>query len=153
MFSNKTGIGISMLLDPLTKEEFRGRLIAFADEERAKDENVFINNLFGTILPGENVVIDDMRLLPELVKVVRAGGKPIRIEAFKQAREERGFKYDRAIDEHISETDLDLCGHTYETLGGARIFNNKSKDHLRAELTELVKKEFVNIQFLQGVTA
>ena len=151
MFSRKTGIAVSMLLNPETKEEFRKRLVRFADEEREKDPDVFVNNLFASVLPGEHIVIDDMRLLNELVAVAQRGGKPFKIEASKVSREARGYKYDQEIDEHISETELDLSAHTFECLGGGRVFNNKSKEHLRAELMEVVRKNFVNIVFSEVI--
>lgn len=142
-FARVLKISEKRLLDPDTKEDYREEMIAFSEEKKKEDPFIWINKLFEEITPGSHVVIDDMRSLHELEYIVKLGGKPYKVEASKETREKRGYKYNSVIDDHLSETEMDLCFHTFYTLGGSGWFNNKSIEELRAELTVVFKDVFL----------
>lgn len=142
MFSKETGIGLKTLTDNSAKEEYRERLIAFAEGLRAKDELIFIKALFDSITPDEYIVIDDLRLLRELEHLVKNKAIIFRVEADKHVRRKRGWVYFPAIDEHITETDLDLCQETYVKLGGGIVRNNGTIEELEHSLSLILLKFF-----------
>lgn len=139
MFCAETGVTMRELIDPETKELHREWLIEFATEKRADNPYIFIDLLFNTISPSENIVIDDMRSIEELERVVKAGGKPYKVASSQSARETRGWRYNSNIDDHVLETELDLSGDTFRLLGGGQIFNTSSQSYLQNQLFDIVK--------------
>ena len=142
MFSKETGIGLKTLTDNSAKEEYRERLIAFAEGLRAKDKLIFIKALLDNIVPDEYVVIDDLRLLLELEYLVKNKAIIFRVEADRHVLKKRGWIYFSDIDEHITETDLDLCQETYVKLGGGVIRNNGTLEELEHSLSLMLLKFF-----------
>ena len=144
LFSLQTGIAVGMLEAAETKEDFRPRILALGKKLRAEDPQALIKELSKTLTPGLNYCIDDTRLIEELAFVVRAGGKPFKVEADNDTRKKRGWKYDPSIDEDMNETELrGLTSFTFHELGGGVAYNNKTIEDLRGVLTPIVKEVFV----------
>jgi phosphomevalonate kinase len=142
MFSKETGISMRHLLSVETKEAYRDRLIAFAQEKQKHNPRVLINALFADITVKEDIVIDDMRTIEELEAVIKVGGKPYKIVASQKVRESRGYQYNSVIDNALLETEMDLAAHTYMVLGGGQIFNNGTEAYLRNQLFDIVRQEY-----------
>lgn len=145
MFSKETGIGLTNLTDNLYKEQFRDRLIEFAENLRAKDEYIFINKLFESVGEDESIVIDDLRLFRELEFLLKKKTVIYRVTAENHIRRARGWEYNPDIDEHITEKDLDLSQYTYLCLGGGIITNNGSIEELKQKTLGIIKKHFVKM--------
>jgi phosphomevalonate kinase len=147
MYCKHRGIPESLLLDPNTKEEYRYDLIEFAHKCKQKDPYVFIKYLQDSIKNERNVVIDDVRSIEELQAVVTLGGFVYKIESDKHARESRGWKYYKPVDNHLSETEIgDLSGYTFFCLGGGQVFNNSNTEALKRELMPIVLKSYMNLE-------
>jgi len=147
-FSKQTGIAIELLTSNLHKEEFRPRLIEWGDKARKENPFVFVNKLFESIDPQENIVIDDVRYLEEFTSIITNKGLLYKIETLDTIRVSRGWKYDSYVDEHPSETELGtMSGDTLRILGGKDvIYNNKSIMSLQKELVPILKKYFVRVR-------
>lgn len=138
-FAQHKKIRIENLYDIKEKEKYRQELIEFANEMRKKDPFIFANQLFDSINEEDNIVIDDLRLLPELEMLVKAGGKPYRVWADHNTRKKRGWVSNYMIDRDLTETDLDLSQETYCALGGGYVFNNTDNlEALRRRIFELL---------------
>jgi len=124
LYSTHTGVPIDQLHDVIRKERFRPDMVRFADEIRAKDRFYFANYLFDMLegLPN-HFIIDDLRVIEELQVGKQRGAIPYRIHADNNTRKARGWYYRPEIDDHFTETEMDLTAETYRALGGDYIFN------------------------------
>lgn len=138
-FCKLNNIGLdTMYLNDL-KESYRDQLITFAEERRKEDPDVFINLLFKKVFAFDWIIIDDLRLVNELKMVLKYDGIPIKVQTDRLKRCQRGFIYDPKVDEHYSESELDLCAQTYKQLGGTVIWNNRTLEDLRTEVGHIAK--------------
>lgn len=145
MYAKAYGVDPKDLDDPFEKEKYRKHLIQYADWVKSTHPMYFIDSLWGSIFETDNVVIDDMRTIEELQSVMLRGGKPYKIEVDNFIRQnERGASYNHEIDTSLGETELpDLSSDTFRALGGGVIYNNKTKDDLRTELTFVTRLIFL----------
>lgn len=138
-FCKANNIGIETLYLNDLKEVYREQLIKFAEEERRKDPFIYINLLFEKIFDYDWVIIDDLRRLDELKACLSRKALIIKIQTDLFKRKQRGLVYDQKIDEHYTETELDLSSDFYRSIGGDVIFNNKTTESLDQELGKLSK--------------
>lgn len=139
-FSKATGIGVQSLHIGGLKEIYRERLIQWADKEREKDPLVFINPILEQINILPWVVIDDLRTLEELAVLRTLKASIFKLQATEVQRISFGWEYDAEIDNHYTETELDLPAEFFKTLDGDIIYNNKTKVELSIEALRVSKK-------------
>lgn len=145
LFSKETGVGIDTLTSNILKEEFRDRLILFGETKRKEDPYIFINNLFKSILPKENIIIDDLRLFEELDVLLKNGAAIYKIEASDLIRKQRNWSYFPEVDNHYTETELtQFPQEQYIRWGGGIIQNNTNNiEDLTMAVEPIIKRHFL----------
>ena len=122
-FSDVYKVPLSELYDVDLKEFYRADLIEHASEKRAKNRYYFANLLF-EMLDDDPWIIDDLRTVEELEVGLRRGAAPWKVYADNFTRRDRGWKYTPHVDEHFTETEMDLSQETFRELGGGWFWNN-----------------------------
>lgn len=123
-YAKKYKISLKELYDPMGKEKHREGLQKESDEIKKEDPYFLAKKLFVDYHEEENLIIDDLRVIEELKMCLDYGVRIYKIEAEKTVRAKRGWNYNPAVDDHFTETELDLSRSTYEALGGEVIYNN-----------------------------
>lgn len=125
-FCKRKGITRDMLDRSSFKEEFRPELLTYSDDMKAKHSKYyFADMLMERIIPGEHVIIGDLRFIEEVHVLKKKDALIYKVETSKKVRILRGWNYDPNIDDHYSETELDLPAYVYHCLGGGVIYNDK----------------------------
>lgn len=129
------------------KEKYRKGLIEYTKEIKKDDRFFYARKLFEHFSDEDNIVISDVRFIEELQEIKIRGGVVYKIESSDDARAERGYKFNPAVDLDISETELDLSSYTYHCLGGGIIHNNSCKNSLRRDIYKLLEKNFSHLKY------
>lgn len=143
-YAELEGIPREDLNTPGIKERHRKGFIAYVEGRKKKDKGYWAKKLVKNI-QSDHVVIDDLRFLEELEQVVKLNGLVYKVHANPEVRKARGWVHDARVDEHYSETEMDLSPYTFYTLtGGGIIYNNEiNTDHkLRGQIYKLLNTHF-----------
>ena len=145
-YSRLTSIGIQHVNDfyPEVYTEF----LRWVTECRKVDPYIMIRWMYDKLGNEENLIIDGLFTIEELAIINKAGGKVYKVECTNRG-EWRGYRYTPGIDDNPQEEELtELSAETFAALGGGVIYNNRTRELLRKDLTDLVKKEYVNKNFI-----
>ena len=140
-YSTTYDVALYNLHDPSKKEEHRAAMLRMADEIRVTDKYYFCRNLFNALDDNMDYVIDDPRTIEELEVGLKLGAIPFKVHAEVNIRKARGWVYNPEVDEHYTETEMDLSRETFNKLGGDIIYNNTmNMDTLKKEAYIFVNK-------------
>ena len=142
-YSSTFDVPLEVLRDVNKKELYRFDLVAHADARRIRDRYYYARGLFEMLdaYPEDNYVIDDLRTMEELELGLLRGATPHKVQAEVGPRKARGWKQQPCIDDHYTETEMDLSAQTYRALNGGTVINNntQSLDDLRNRAYTLLK--------------
>ena len=141
-FSEVYNIPLAYLQDVNKKDFYRPDLQEHADKRRAQDRYFYARALFSMLdaFPG-NYVIDDLRTVEELELGLLRGATPHKVHAEDIPRKFRGWVPNSLVDEHFTETEMDLSAETYSKFGGTIVHNNsQSLEDIRNRAYILLKE-------------
>ncbi|XP_058813503.1 phosphomevalonate kinase [Topomyia yanbarensis] len=109
-WANKLGLDLRELLsDAPYKEKFRKEMIEWSDQRRAEDYGIFCREAL-IAANREICIVSDVRRKSDIryfKEVFGSKVKTVRIEANEQTRLERGWLFQKGVDDVQSECDLD----------------------------------------------
>lgn len=142
-YAKQAKIDRKLLDDVFEKEKHREGITQLGDKERTKDRYVFAVGLRNRLNPDGFYVVDDTRRIEELEVMLKIGAVPYGVYAEDKVRFARGWKYNPAVDEHMSETELGgLSAYTWHCLGGGQINNNGSLERTKDQVIEILRSKF-----------
>lgn len=119
-------------------------LYTYLNNVLKQNRMILANMLFKDVLPGDLVVIDDVKTIEDVQAIKARGGIIYKIDTEKPVRERRGFIFTKGVDDGMFETEIaDLGSDTFRALGGGVLYNNKQPHELRKELEWIVRKVFI----------
>jgi phosphomevalonate kinase len=129
------------------KEKHRQGLIDFSLVKKKDDRYYFAKKLFASVQNGEYILIDDLRFIEELELCLQRDAVVFKVYSDPHLRRERGWIYNREIDEDFSETELDLPGQYFYDLTkgkGGVIYNTRKDDnyYLGEQLAKIIAGYF-----------
>lgn len=138
-FSKVMGVDRSLLDHPTYKEEYREGMQTFGEKMRSQDPMYWIKKFDKLTKKSEHIVCDDLRFFNELIYFMKKKATIIRVHADTKIRKQRGWVLNPLIDNHISETDLDMSLDTWRAIGHY-CYNNRSLDELADDLQLILNK-------------
>lgn len=143
-FAAMNGIQVAELDDVVAKEQYRPHIQRHSEANLKADPYHYVKLLFRGVVPGESIAIDDLRTFYELRVLLALGGLPFQVYTDPYVRRDRGFVYNKEVDNHFTETELgNLSWYTFHKLGGGRLWNNGTEAELETQLLLLLKRHFL----------
>jgi len=149
-FAASSGVDLKKLNTPGVKDMYRPALFEYEKKAKANNPFYFAEKLFAQRSADEFTVIDDLRFIEELQLCIQKGAVIYKVHAEAHQRRQRGWVKGE-IDEHYSETELDLPGYLFWQVSGHRggtIFNTRSdkddpdRNYLRGQVIQVMKQHF-----------
>lgn len=146
-FAELMGIDAEDLATPKVKEKYR---VAFQDfcegkKKESGDKAYWAKRLFTLLEHIDSVVITDLRFIEELTLVIQNKGVVYKVQANPEVRKARGWVPNPYVDNHISQTEMDLSPYTFWQLTkGGGLFNNELEGDsiIRGQVHKLLNSHF-----------
>jgi dephospho-CoA kinase len=134
-------IPLKDLYDNVAKEKYRSLMQDHGEAARKENPDVWVNFVMNYFdgHPESNLIIDDLRYFNELKTLIAHKACIMQIFADERLRIARGMVKDFEIDNHASELEVaTISAETITHIGGHTIYNNKTLDDLKNQLTKAI---------------